>query len=95
MLVLFIPLIGVLLYRIARDGKMHERAARQARAYIHQAAAGSPGQHDRPADQAGRSPRPWVISAEELEREKAEAKVLAASLGSHPRRRQRCKKADR
>jgi len=35
------------------------------------------------------------ISAEELERGKAKAKVLAASLGSHPRRRQRWKKADR
>src|SRR5437660_12910979 len=28
--VLFIPLIGVLVYLIARGGKMHERAARQA-----------------------------------------------------------------
>ncbi len=44
--VLFIPLIGVLVYLIARGGKMHERAARQARrqdedfrAYVQQAAA--------------------------------------------------------
>jgi hypothetical protein len=36
------PLIGVLVYRIARGGKIHERAARQARAYIQQAAASSP-----------------------------------------------------
>jgi membrane protein implicated in regulation of membrane protease activity len=47
--VLFIPLIGVLVYLIARGVKMHERAARQARqqdagarAYIQQAAASSP-----------------------------------------------------
>jgi Phospholipase_D-nuclease N-terminal len=47
--VLFIPLIGVLVYLIARGSKMHERAARQARqqdaearAYIQQAAASSP-----------------------------------------------------
>src|SRR2546423_15388140 len=43
--VLFIPLIGVLVYLIARGDKMHERAVRQAqqqdaeaRAYIQQAA---------------------------------------------------------
>ena len=46
--VLFIPLIGVLVYLIARGGKMHERAVRQAqqqdqefRAYVQEAAAGS------------------------------------------------------
>src|SRR5207247_4515966 len=44
--VLFIPLLGVLVYLIARGGKMHERAARQAqkqdqefRQYVQQAAA--------------------------------------------------------
>src|SRR5213080_3454034 len=44
--VLFIPLIGVLVYLIARGGSMHERAAAQAqqqdaqaRAYIQEAAA--------------------------------------------------------
>jgi hypothetical protein len=48
-LVLFIPLLGVLVYLIARGGKMHERPAQQtrqqdaeARAYIKQAAASSP-----------------------------------------------------
>src|SRR5881227_436136 len=51
--VLFIPLIGVLVYLIARGGKMHERAVQDAqqqdkefRSYI-QEAAGSPT----PADQ--------------------------------------------
>src|SRR5439155_22221098 len=51
--VLFIPLIGVLVYLIARGGSMHERAAQQvqqqvqqqdaeARRYIQQAAAEAP-----------------------------------------------------
>jgi ABC-type multidrug transport system fused ATPase/permease subunit len=81
--VLFIPLIGVLVYLIARGGKMHERAARQAqqqdaeaRAYIQQAAASSPASS---ADQLAKLADlrdQGVISAEEFEREKA--KVLAA-----------------
>jgi Tfp pilus assembly protein PilO len=80
--VLFIPLIGVLVYLIARGGKMNERAARQAqqqdaeaRAYIQQAAnspANSADQLTQLADLRDRG----VISAEEFEREKA--KVLAA-----------------
>ena len=81
--VLFIPLIGVLVYLIARGGKMHERAARQAqqqdaeaRAYIQQAAASSSAstadQLTKLADLRDRG----VISAQEFEREKA--KVLAA-----------------
>jgi len=81
--VLFIPLIGVLVYLIARGGKMHERAARQAqqqdaeaRAYIQQAAASSPassaGQLAKLADLRDRG----VITAAEFEREKA--KALAA-----------------
>ena len=52
--VLFIPLLGVLVYLIARGGKMHERAARQAAeqqkqfdAYVKQAA----GSADTTADQ--------------------------------------------
>ena len=81
--VLFIPLIGVLVYLIARGGKMHERAARQAeqqdaeaRAYIQQAAASSPASSaDQLAKLADLRDR-GVISAEEFEREKA--KVLAA-----------------
>ena len=81
--VLFIPLIGVLVYLIARGGKMHERAARQAqqqdaeaRAYIQQAAASSPaGSADRLTKLADLRDR-GVISAEEFEREKA--KILTA-----------------
>ena len=80
--VLFIPLIGVLVYLIARGGKMSERAAQQAqqqdaeaRAYI-QDAAGSPAS---PADQLAKLADlrdRGVISAAEFDREKA--KVLAA-----------------
>ena len=81
--VLFIPLIGVLVYLIVRGGSMHERAARQAqqqdaefRDYVQQAAAGSPAstadQLTKLADLRDRG----VISAAEFEREKA--KVLAA-----------------
>ena len=80
--VLFIPVIGVLVYLIARGGKMHERAARQAqqqdaeaRAYI-QDAAGSPASSaDQLTKLAGLRDH-GVISDEEFEREKA--KVLAA-----------------
>ncbi len=78
--VLFIPLIGVLVYLIARGGKMHERAVRQAqqqdaeaRAYIQQA-AGSQSSADQIAKLADLRDR-GVITAEEFEREKA--KVLA------------------
>ena len=81
--VLFIPLIGVLVYLIVRGGSMHERAVRDARQqdaefrqYVQQAAAGSPAstadQLTKLADLRDRG----VISAEEFEREKA--KILAA-----------------
>jgi cbb3-type cytochrome oxidase subunit 3 len=81
--VLFIPLIGVLVYLIARGGKMHEQAAQQARqqdaearAYIQQAAASSPASTpDQLAKLADLRDR-GVITAAEFEREKA--KVLAA-----------------
>jgi ABC-type multidrug transport system fused ATPase/permease subunit len=84
--VLFIPLIGVLVYLIARGGKMHEHAVRQAqqqdqefRQYVQQAAASTPAstadQLSKLADLRDRG----VISAEEFEREKA--KVLAAAPG--------------
>jgi ABC-type multidrug transport system fused ATPase/permease subunit len=81
--VLFIPLIGVLVYLIARGGSMHERAAAQAqhqdqefRQYVQQAAASSPASTaDQLAKLADLRDR-GVISAEEFEREKA--KVLAA-----------------
>ena len=80
--VLFIPLIGVLVYLIVRGSSMHERAAHQvqqqdaeARRYIQQAAAEAPAstadQLTKLADLRERG----VISAEEFEREKA--KVLA------------------
>ena len=80
--VLFIPLIGVLVYLIARGGSMQERAARQAqqqdaelRSYV-QDAAGSPAstadQLTKLADLRDRG----VISAEDFEREKA--KLLVA-----------------
>ncbi len=79
--VLFIPLIGVLVYLIARGDSMHERAAQEARQqdrevrrYI-QDAAGQPTTADqltRLADLRDRG----VITAEEFDREKA--KVLAA-----------------
>ena len=79
--VLFIPLLGVLVYLIARGDKMHERAAREAqqedqafRAYA-QEAAGSQSSADQLAKLADLRDR-GVITAEEFEREKA--KVLAA-----------------
>ena len=79
--VLLIPLIGVLVYLIARGGSMHERAqqdARQqdqeARRYI-QEAAGTPSSADQLAKLADLRAQ-GVITPDEFEREKA--KVLAA-----------------
>jgi membrane protein implicated in regulation of membrane protease activity len=78
--VLFIPLIGVLVYLIARGDKMHERAVqqvqqqdREARQYIQEAAgSGTPAdQLTKLADLRDRG----VITADEFEREKA--KILA------------------
>jgi hypothetical protein len=82
--VLFIPLIGVLVYLIVRGSSMHERAVQdqrqqegQFRQYVQQAAASSPvstaDQLTKLADLRDRG----VITPEEFEREKA--KVLAAS----------------
>ena len=81
--VLFIPLIGVLVYLIVRGGSMHDRAVQDAqqqdqefREYVQQAASGSPGtsadQLTKLADLRDRG----VISSEEFDREKA--KILAA-----------------
>ena len=81
--VLFIPLVGVLVYLIVRGGSMHERAVAQARQqdrdfrhYVQDAAATSPAstadQLTKLADLRDRG----VISAEEFDREKA--KVLAS-----------------
>ena len=79
--VLFIPLIGVLVYLIASGGKMHEHAVRQARqqdrefrAYV-QDAAGSQSSADQLAKLADLRER-GAISADEFAREKA--KVLSA-----------------
>jgi membrane protein implicated in regulation of membrane protease activity len=79
--VLFIPLIGVLVYLIARGSSMHERAMKEAqqqdqefRAYV-QDAAGSGNTADQLAKLADLRDR-GVITADEFEREKA--KVLAA-----------------
>jgi ABC-type multidrug transport system fused ATPase/permease subunit len=79
--VLFIPLIGVLVYLIARGDKMHERVERAARQqdrelrpYV-QEAAGSQSSVDQLAKLADLRDR-GVITAEEFESEKA--KVLAA-----------------
>ena len=78
--ILFIPLVGVLVYLIARGSKMHEHAVQQAqqqdqefRAYV-QDAAGSQSSADQLTKLAGLRDR-GVISAEEFEREKA--KVLS------------------
>jgi ABC-type multidrug transport system fused ATPase/permease subunit len=79
--VLFIPLVGVLVYLIARGGSMHERAAQDAqrqdqafRSYVQQAASTgtSADQLAKLADLRDKG----VLSAEEFEREKA--KILAA-----------------
>jgi ABC-type multidrug transport system fused ATPase/permease subunit len=78
--ILIFPLIGVLVYLIARGGKMHEHAARDAqvqeqqfRQYV-QEAAGSQSSADQLAKLADLRDR-GVITAEEFEREKA--KILA------------------
>ena len=80
---LLIPLIGVLVYLIARGGSMNERAAQQARqqdqefrGYVQDAAADSPAST---ADQLGKLADlrdRGVISVQEFESQKA--KVLAA-----------------
>ena len=77
--VLIIPVIGVLVYLIARGGEMHERAERQAvrqqdafRSYVQQNADSSPAdQLTKLADLRDRG----TITEEEFQREKA--KILA------------------
>jgi hypothetical protein len=78
--ILFLPVIGVLVYLIARGGKMHEHAARDAqvqeqqfRSYV-QEAAGSQSPADQLAKLADLRDR-GVITAAEFDREKA--KILA------------------
>lgn len=79
--VLFIPLIGVLVYLIARGGEMQQRAQQQAqqqdqeaRRYI-QDVAGAPNSADQLAKLADLRDR-GVITADEFDREKA--KILAS-----------------
>ena len=74
--VLILPLVGVLVYLIARGGKMQERSVRQAqrqeeqfRGYV-QEAAGSQSSADQLAKLADLRDR-GVITAEEFDREKA------------------------
>ena len=78
--VLIIPLIGVLVYLIARGGKMQEHAVQEAqqqdqevRSYIQQA-AGSPDPADQLSKLADLRDR-GVITAQEFEQQKA--KILA------------------
>ena len=78
--ILFLPLVGVLVYLIARGGKMHEHQVRQAqlqeeqlRSYVQQT-AGSQSSADQLAKLADLRDR-GVITAEEFDREKA--KILA------------------
>ena len=78
--ILFLPLLGVLVYLIARGGKMHERQVRQAqrqeeqlRSYV-QETAGSQSSADQLAKLADLRDR-GVITDAEFDREKA--KILA------------------
>ena len=81
--VLFIPLIGVLVYLIVRGGSMHERAVQDARRqdqdfrqYLQQAAGSSGNTADQLTKLADLRDR-GVITPEEFEREKA--KVLGST----------------
>jgi hypothetical protein len=80
--ILLLPLIGVLVYLIARGGSMHERAVQQAqqqdkafRSYVQQA-AGPQSSADQLAKLADLRDR-GVITAAEFDREKA--KILASA----------------
>ena len=79
--ILILPLIGVLVYLIARGGKMHEHAAQDARrqdeafrAYVQEAAGSDTSPADQLAKLADLRDR-GVITAEEFEREKAKILV--------------------
>jgi Short C-terminal domain/Phospholipase_D-nuclease N-terminal len=80
--VLFVPLIGVLVYLIARGGSMHERSARlaqpqgyAAREYSQRAAAQEPASTADQLDKLASLRDRGVITPEEFQREKE--KVLA------------------
>jgi type VI protein secretion system component VasK len=79
--VLFIPLVGVLVYLIVRGGSMHERAVQQAqqedkaaRQYIREA-AGEPSSADQLTKLADLRDK-GVLTPDEFEREKA--KILSS-----------------
>jgi type VI protein secretion system component VasK len=79
--IIFIPLIGVLVYLIVRGGSMHERAAQQAqqqdqqfRAYVQDAAGTQSSTADQLAKLADLRDR-GVITSAEFEAQKA--KILA------------------
>jgi hypothetical protein len=81
--VLFIPVIGVLVYLIARGDSMNERAVKQAqqqdqefRSYVQEATADSPASTADQLSQLADLRDRGVISAQEFEHQKA--KVLAA-----------------
>jgi Short C-terminal domain/Phospholipase_D-nuclease N-terminal len=80
--VLFLPLIGVLVYLIVRGRSMHQRAAQQAaqqeealRSYVQEAAGSSPSSADQLAKLADLRQR-GVITSDEFDQEKS--KVLAS-----------------
>jgi len=80
--VLFLPLIGILVYLITRGRSMHQRAAEQAsqqeqafRSYVQEAAGSQPTSADQLAKLADLRQR-GVISSDEFEQEKT--KVLAS-----------------
>jgi hypothetical protein len=80
--VLFLPLIGILVYLIARGPSMHQRAAREAsqqeqafRTYVQEAAGSQATAADQLAKLADLQQR-GVISADEFEQEKT--RVLAS-----------------
>jgi len=79
--VLFIPLIGVLVYLIVRGGSMHERAVQQAqqqdqafRAYVQETAGSSENSADQLAKLADLRDK-GVITPQEFEQ--AKAKILS------------------
>ena len=79
--VVFIPLIGLLVYLIVRGGSMHERAVQQAqqqdqafRAYVQETAGSSDNSADQLAKLADLRDK-GVITAQEFEQ--AKAKILS------------------
>lgn len=82
--VLFIPLVGVLVYLLVRGGSMHERAVRQAqhqdeefRRYVQQAAQDKPASTADQLEKLASLRDRGVITPEEFQREKD--KLLATA----------------